>query len=436
MGLAKTIYLCGRRPETIEQLPGFLPSTEASSVSSVSVLTEVSLYRHSHAHQKNVSLDQTLNPLVDAPTIKRKYLAEAGLHLFSPGPVLFRPSDIYRFGDHPQFRTMLEGTNVYLICRRRRIAIDPHSIEVKGGGIYGNFVVHGDSYHQWETERFSCTPEMLRHKERGSQFVAAQSMDAFGHAIVAIDQHNEQTFLPSCALVARGKHSLGERTKLEVLYVGQTFGKEGNRLSVDRLSRHTTLQRILAEVSDETGQDEILLLGLQYSNPKNLLSSAGGAWVEPSASSDEEQVHLMKAGQQTFRRKDRILLAEAALINHFKPRYNIMHRDSFSRSNSRKLKTLQSLLKEDFSALIVEINTSNIRSKLWSAHAPRGAMSTYFTSQRIEEMRVNSLKPENGLSQTEFDEWIKDNTHAHIAKFSLYEPAQRETFLHGLLWSL
>lgn len=383
------------------------------------------------------SSDPTVKPLVDFPEIiKRKYLAEAGLNLFSRGPVLFRPSDVYRFGEHPQFRSMLEGTNIYFICRRRRISIDPLSLEIKGGGIHGKFVAHGDTYREWETSTFNLDP--IRHDAGGRpiKFEMVRPADSFGHALDVLDEGGERSFIPSCALIARSTHSLGDRTQLEVVYVGQTYGKTGDRLSVDRLKSHTTLQRILADASDDTAQDEILLLGFQYGNSKNILSSGGEAWVDPSASSKEEQEHFVTAGGQKFGRKERILLAEAALINHFKPRYNVQHRDSFNKSDSKKLKTLQSLLKADFTALIVEVSTSNIGSKLWSKHAPLGAMSSYLTQQRINEMRAKSSNSETGLSRREVDEWVKDNTHAHIAKFALYERAERETFLHGLPWSL
>jgi len=329
---------------------------------------------------------------------------------------------------------MLEGTNVYLICRRRRISIDHLSIEVKGGEIYGKFMAHGDNYREWETGPFTLGPVMHDADGKPIGFAGARPADPFGHALEVVDQLDRYTFIPSCALIARSKHSLGDRTRLEVLYVGQTWGKQGNRLSVDRLSRHTTLQRILADASDESAQDEILLLGFQYGDSKRMLSSAGSLWVEPSACSDEEQAHFIRASEQTFCRKDRILLAEAALINHFKPRYNIKHRDSFSRS-SRKLKTLQSLLKADFSALIVEANTSNVGAKLWSKHAPCGSMSDYLTPQKIEEMRANVLTQQSEFSRAQFDEWINDNTHAHIARFALYAPEERETFLYGLPWS-
>lgn len=390
-----------------------------------------------HVNKSIVPSAQTCSP--PPSQIKRKYFAEAGLNLFSPGPVLFRPSDIYRFGKFPAFRAILAGTNIYLICRRQRISVDPHSLKAEGGEIFGKLVVHGQSYGEWETTRFSTGPA-LRGPFGQRYFVAVRPADAAGHAIEAVDLDGQQTLISSCSLVAGCNHDLGDRTRLEVLYVGQTFGKEGDRLSIDRLSRHTTLQRILAESTDDSGLNEILVLGFQYSNSRNFLSTESTGHVVPLASRDEERAHMMSVPHRRLSRRERILLAEAALINYFKPCYNVLHRDSFSSSNRRKLRVLQTLLKEDFSALIVEINTSSIGAKLWSKHAPHGAMANHFGPQKIAEMydnvqRTNS-ESTSPTSREEFDAWIADQTHAHIAKFALYEPSERETFLHSLPWTM
>lgn len=379
--------------------------------------------------------DYGLTPLIDNhPTIRRKYLAEAGLHLFTGGPAMFRPSDVYRFANHPQFRAVLEGTNIYLICRRRRISICPHSIEVKGGELYGEFIVHGDSYYEWERESFSSWKPQLDADGRAIRLVAARSADSFGHAVEVIDEHGQRGFIPSAVLVAQSKQGLGNRTKLEVLYVGQAFGKTGERLALDRLKQHTTLQRILAD-AEESGNDEILLLAFQYGSSKNWMSTAGNRWIEPSATHEEESAHIKAVGQCTFDRKTRVLLAEAALINYFKPRYNKLHLESFRPHNNRKLQTLRKLFEADMSALIVEVNTSNIFAKLWSQSAQRCAMESYLTQERIASMRTNALSGDSPLTTAQIDDWLNEQSHAHIARFELYNKSERESFLNALPWN-
>ncbi|WP_457324857.1 hypothetical protein [Roseateles sp. P5_E11] len=367
--------------------------------------------------------------------IKRKYLAEAGLNLYSDAPVMFRPSDIYRLGKDPGFREVLRGSNVYLICRRRRISIDPVSLKVKGGDLYGDFLVHGEGYQQWQREPFTFTPAQLGRTNPPTPFLAVRPDSAAGHGITLAEQTGHTVEMTCAVLAAQSQHALGDHTRLEVLYIGQTFGAQGDRLAVDRLSRHSTLQRILADVADECGRDEVLLLGLTYGHAKNMLSTAGNRWVEPSATSAEEHAHWKKAGSQTFTRRDRILLAEAALINYFKPHYNLQHLDSFStKERRRKLKTLRSLFREDFSALMVEISTSAIGAKLWSAAAPRSPGEILFTASKIAEMRANSRNTNPPMSASEFDQFIRDHVYVHIAQYALYDPTERETFLHGLHW--
>ncbi|MCP6726261.1 hypothetical protein NL526_29830, partial [Klebsiella pneumoniae] len=80
---------------------------------------------------------------------------------------------------------------------------------------------------------------------------------------------------------------------------------------------------------------------------------AGDFSIEPTATSQEESDHLLKASNTKIDRKTRITLAEAALINHFKPKYNIMHKDSFRASNMKKLKSLKNLFKNDLTAVLV-----------------------------------------------------------------------------------
>ncbi|MBV8037219.1 hypothetical protein [Roseateles sp.] len=106
--------------------------------------------------------------------IKRKCLAEAGLNLYSDGPVMFRPSDIYRLGKDPGFREALRGSNIYLICRRHRISVDPVTLKVKGGDLYGDFLVHGEGYQEWQREPFILTPSQLGRTSPPAPFQAVR----------------------------------------------------------------------------------------------------------------------------------------------------------------------------------------------------------------------------------------------------------------------
>jgi hypothetical protein len=165
------------------------------------------------------------------------------------------------------------------------------------------------------------------------------------------------------------------------------------------------------------------------------LSTAGDNAVEPAASEREERSHIQSSGNIMLNRKTRIMLAEAALINYFKPPYNVVHKQSFQPYRMKRLKTLRDLFEQDLSALIVEINTSNFKSKLFSKNAPAKKPEDIFDAATLERLKSKGWFSEQGISESEASEFFNDMIHAHIAKFPLYEKSERESFLHALPWS-
>jgi hypothetical protein len=367
--------------------------------------------------------------------VKRKFMAEAGTNLFSGGATVFRPYDLYKYGKEPFVRDAMEGCNIYLVCRRRRITVCPYTLRVSDGKLYGEFRLHGDGPGSYDPVKFSQKKNFLGPDGTPLRFTEAVTTNTYGQEIRALDPRMGGTItIPAHGLIAHAKHSVGTHTDLEVLYIGQAYGKDGKRLAIDRLSDHSTLQRILAESAEENPADEILLLMFRYEHYKHIASSAGDFSVEPSASSEEEIAHLKSIPDVRLSRKARISLAEAALINHFKPKYNVMHKESFNPRNNKKLKTLKPLLDLDLSALIVEINTSNLDSKIFSSHAPAKNIEKIFDADTIARMKSAKWCQDNGLSLEDMEQFVADHTHIHVAEVPLYSETERETFLHGLPW--
>ncbi|VWC46424.1 hypothetical protein [Burkholderia lata] len=367
--------------------------------------------------------------------VKRKFLAEAGVNLYSGGATVFRPTDLYRFGQASNVRAALVGCNIYLVCRRRRISIDPYTLRVSSGLLYGDFRLHGPDIFDFDRYPFAQAQHFQSNDGQPLWLTAAETSNSSGFDVVVMDELNRRSTIPAHVLISNTSHKLSNHTTLEVLYVGQAYGQHGKRLTVDRLSDHTTFQRILAESIESNPCDEVLLLFFRYEHARNIISTAGDFSIEPSASREEEQKHLQHCGELKLDRRTRITLAEAALINYFKPAYNIMHKNSFQPDRMKRLKTLEKLFKLDLSALIVEINTSNFKSKLSSASAPAAKLNDFFDNPTIERFESKTWIEENGISQTERDQFIADMTHAHIARFALYNKSERESFLHALPWS-
>lgn len=371
--------------------------------------------------------------------VKRKFLAEAGVNLYSSGATVFRPADLYRYGQNDNVRTALEGCNIYLICRRRRISVDPYSLRVSDGLLYGDFRLHGGGVDadvfNFESYSFSQKKHLLDQGGKPLRIAQAATRNSFGFEIIASTEHHGVGTIPAHALIANSNHKLGRHTDLEVLYVGLAYGKQGKRLAVDRLVDHTTLQRILAESTENNPCDEVLLLFFRFEHARSIISTAGDFSVEPTASSEQEEQHLQRLQELKLKRKTRIVLSEAALINHFKPKYNILHKESFQPYRMKRLKTLKDLFENDLSALIVEINTSNFGSKLFTAYRPAPKLSDALENLGIERLQSRTWLDERGISRGEAEQYIADMTHCHIARFPLYDKSERESFLHALPWN-
>jgi hypothetical protein len=154
--------------------------------------------------------------------------------------------------------------------------------------------------------------------------------------------------------------------KLEVLYVGQAFA-EGKRTALDRLRSHSTLQRILAEMQYEMPDDEVLLLAFEYV-PYRVISFLDGI-DQKAIRDDRDHARFISLLDNPLTKAQQISLVEAGLIRHFKPRYNVVYKDSFPASDQALLNSCYEL---DFSALVVEIDTEELGLPLYSGSVAPG----------------------------------------------------------------
>ena len=107
----------------------------------------------------------------------------------------------------------------------------------------------------------------------------------------------------------------------EVVYIGQAFGRSGERTAWDRLRRHETVQRVLAE----TPADTQVWLTLAAIVDLQLYTDMDPT-VSTSMSSEEDDQHtatVLKAiTEESFAEKEAVAMAEAGLIRMFQPEYN------------------------------------------------------------------------------------------------------------------
>lgn len=325
--------------------------------------------------------------------ISRKYSAEGGLELFSSGATMLQPTDIYHLAKDDETRKALIGCNIYIVARRRRISIATDSLRIENQQIRGDFLVqYGHGY-----ERFP-----FKHGLKLADYITSVEVGGYPQYGIYYRASNGETVrMPIFRFMADCEYDLDDNDDLEVLYVGKGYGKNGERLALDRLQHHEKLQRVLADTLHEQPDHEVLLLLFRYEHYKNHSSSSGDFSVEPTATEKEDSDYLQTVMNAKFSRRNRVLLAEAGLIRYFEPKYNKIYKKTFP---SKKQKVLQELLALDFSGLTVQVDTGNIKANLFSDKAP----------------------PLTGV-------FADIHPYIHIAKIPLYSKEERESFLHAYL---
>lgn len=117
---------------------------------------------------------------------------------------------------------------------------------------------------------------------------------------------------------------------LENLYIGQAFGKAGNRNVFDRIGEgHEKLQRIISTVPSNK---EVALLFFSMRPKGNLVISQYGS---------EATKQLKNLLNDNIEPKEYVDLAEIALITYLKPKYNTQHiKDDFKSLKTPKVEDI------------------------------------------------------------------------------------------------
>jgi hypothetical protein len=316
----------------------------------------------------------------------QKFLAEGGLILGSDNLYCTRVADIKINRDTPHLRGEMEGTNIYVIAKRRKILLHPPSLRYNAHHLFGLIQVHTKNGYDLVPFEY-CPPE-------GKTISQVQLRDEPEQKIAFLYGDASYEWYTTAGLVQRCAIDLDHGPNLQVLYIGQAFGKTGQRLAVDRLSNHSALRRIQNDIQYEPEQ-ELFVLMYRYGNQTKYLFTDGNQEFEAQASIQEEVDHIGKTINISVERRLRIYLAEAGLIRYFRPQYNEIFKRTFP---SKKHAIVQKALRIGFSKLIVQISSTPMRSIL---------ESPALTAPKIDA----------------------HNQFTHYAEYSFHSDYDRQTFL-------
>lgn len=247
--------------------------------------------------------------------------------------------------------------HIYAIVRAPRIRLIPNSFVHHGDGAMCSFKV-GHEF-EFEVHTLSFPPEW--------QVRSLVTSDGAGRDFLLTYKGGEvKGDFPLLVMrMLRG----AEYSDHEVIYVGQAFGADGQRSISDRLIRHETLQKILAENARNAPKTDVFVYGFQYTDNDQVFMLFDGADKDLIADNrDDARRQAMLSnpideGQMTQ-------LVEAGLIRYFQPEYNSKFRDLFPARHNKFLDGLKSL---DYDGFLVEINTEELETRLYSPAVGSGS---------------------------------------------------------------
>lgn len=299
---------------------------------------------------------------------KRKYISEFGLNMVSGFSVLMQ-QDSLTLVDQIGF-----NPHIYIIGRRPKISLNPDSVIFTQESVSGEFRKH------------------IKDKYVSIPFKTRNMLNTYDVSLKCDYPYTEYEIIENGSgdVIAKGKCALllasfgsnyWEHMDLEVLYVGQAYGKDGLRTAPDRLKKHETLQGIYAEAIKNSPDHDIWLVLCTFE--PLLLSSFDGRQKEYATTTEQDTEHMSQVINTDITEQQQINFTEAALIRYFKPSYNTTYKDSFPNPAHS---TYSECYDIDLNMICVEVQTEDLGLRLWSeAVAPKWVHFCSFPLHSKEE---------------------------------------------------
>lgn len=280
---------------------------------------------------------------------KRKYLSEFGLNMLNENTILIQQDQLH------QIDKLGINPHIYFIGRRPRISLDPGSIR------FTDQLVSGCLKKQIQDSSISIPFELKN--SLGTSNV--KTICNYPYTELAVIDENEKIIskIKCSFLLAKTGPQHWAHLDLEILYIGQSYGKDGTRSAAQRLQNHSTLQGIYAEAIKNSPDQEIWLI-LSIFKPF-LLMSFDGKTKEFPTTMKEDTEHIHKVCNTEISEQQQINFTEAALIRHFRPPYNKIYKDSFPKPAHSTYSECYDL---DLNMVCVEFQSEVLMLRIWSEY--------------------------------------------------------------------
>ncbi len=305
-----------------------------------------------------------------------KYFDEFDLNLDIIPLMFVQPEAIKKITENvPSYK------HLYLITKCKRIEFcNPN---INNGKLYLDVkITNQNSYVFQQTVGIplKLLPEQLEEKFNNATNLISQ----YPFKYVELLNENEKVFYefsPMLAFSMVAHHEnidVGDYLNLEVMYVGQAFGKDGEKEAEERLINHEKLQNVLASKRPD---EDVWVILAKYE--ASLIHS-----MNPSAD-DEREEHWKRVIFNPISEKQKVTIAEAALIRYFSPLLNIEYKGTFPR---KSLDSINEVYKLDFNSVSFTLDTTREKLVLFSKQIKPSMIHKRIYHLHKPEKRINMYK--------------------------------------------
>ncbi|MFC5700142.1 YecA family protein [Cohnella faecalis] len=294
--------------------------------------------------------------------IPRKYMSEFALHTYSSqvtivSPKLLENVDVSNASYH-----------IYMINKIKRLSFVENSIKVLDTHVEIQIKHGGTLIDKIEIIEIPLHDDIVSYEFESDKILVMK--DGYGGGLKADILWLYSTFS-------------NEELVCEVLYVGQSFGKKGDRDALLRLKSHETLQKILVDILYEDINYEVAITLWEFT-PRLIALIDGRNGFLVSAKEDKQHFEKVLSAPNINIDNQIINVTEAALINYFKPKYNDKFKNNFPDITHKGYTFYYNY---DYNAIAVELDPSCVNIKIHSEHTGYSQFSPVEYLLNSEEKR-------------------------------------------------
>lgn len=297
---------------------------------------------------KNCCIDiPKLSPEKLNKNIPRKYMSEFALHSFSSEIVTCYPSHLDTLKDSSA------RYHIYMVNKIPRLSFIKNSLKFNEGQLQVSiqkgvtkvkFDDIGVFFEEYKDPQMGFKAELIDDKNLRLKDDKRGSLNL---DVLSFYRKFSKNILP-----------------MEILYIGKSYGKDGNSDALKRLAKHSTLQEIYRDIIARDIESEIIFTLWEFT-PRLYTSIDGRSTFTVSESENKEHAKNVYSNAPLVLDDHIINVTEAALINYFKPKYNQVFKDNFP---SIKHSSYKYYYNYDFNGIIVELDTVTTRIEIYTKH--------------------------------------------------------------------